>query len=155
MKEILYSLVYNIYPMKGHGRPELSDLFNDQCFHHSMGIGTCSPILRLLIRLLYVITYDLLGSWYHCSPLLWCCFNQLGEFLYFGNNITPCCYDFYLCIPYLDSPYFFFVNPWRHTDVIMTSLTYDIILTSLWPHFTPLYSTTTSSSEHYKYSSIS
>lgn len=90
MKDILYSLVYNIYPMKEHGRPEHSNLFNDQCFHCPMGIGTCSPILRLLVRLLYVITYDLLGLWYHCSPLLWCCLNQLGAFLYFGNNMTPC-----------------------------------------------------------------
>ena len=90
MKKILYSLVYNIYPMGEHGRPELSSWFNDQCFHCSMGIGTCSPTLRLLVRLLYMITYDLLGLWYHCSPLLWCYFNQLGAFLYFKNNITPC-----------------------------------------------------------------
>ena len=24
------------------------------------------------------------------TALLWCCFNQLGAFLYFKNNITPC-----------------------------------------------------------------
>ena len=44
----------------------------------------------------------------------------------------------------------FLSNPWCHNDIIMTSLTYDIILTSLWLH-SPLRSTTTSSLEHYKY----
>ena len=65
---------------------------------------------------------------------------------------------------------------WHHSYITMTSFsTYDIILTSLWPHSPPmtslystttslwphsppmtsLYSTTTSPTEHYKYSSIS
>ena len=46
----------------------------------------------------------------------------------------------------------------RHNDIIMTSPTYDIIITSLWPHFLPMtsfHSTMTSSQEHYKYASIS
>ena len=59
------------------------------------------------------------------------------------------------------NPTFSLTNPWCHNDVIMTSSSmtsllhhYDIIL-HLWPHFTPLYSTTTSSTEHYKYDPIS
>ena len=47
------------------------------------------------------------------------------------------CYDFISWLPYLDRPHFSYSNPWRHTDIIMTSSPlmtsflhhYDIILT--------------------------
>ena len=45
--------------------------------------------------------------------------------------LSGICYDFYLCLPYLDLPYFFFTNPRCHNDIIMTSFTYDITPTSL------------------------
>ena len=73
--------------------------------------------------------------------------------------VTWSCYDFIPCLPYSDIPHFFLLKPlmssWHHYDIIPT---YDIIITSLWPHFLPMtssYSTTTSSPEHYKYTSIS
>ena len=50
------------------------------------------------------------------------------------------------CLPYLDRPHFFFMNPRCHNDIIMTSLPpmtsplhhYDPI-SYPWPHFTPLW----------------
>ena len=62
------------------------------------------------------------------------------------------CYDFYLCLPYLDLPHFFLLKPlmsyWHHYDII-TPITppllhYDLIHLHLWHHpylwlhFTPL-----------------
>ena len=74
------------------------------------------------------------------------------------------CYDFLSMLTLLrQSPLFLepLMSQWHHHDIII----YDITITSLWPHSTPLmisslpmtpfYSTTTSSPKHYKYDSIS
>ena len=66
----------------------------------------------------------------------------------------PPCYNSILCLPYLDRPHFFFMNPQCHHDITMTSSpNYDITMTSLL-HYDLIHLPMTSSSEHYKYSSI-
>ena len=59
------------------------------------------------------------------------------------GNMLGICYDFTICLPYLDRPHFFLTNPRCHNDIIMTSplhhydltFTYDLTMTSLPEHY--------------------